>query len=102
MLRHPPIRAQTQTVLAPERRSAAAWRHVKPRRGILGAVVVACLLTVGCETVPMSYSEWKQEQGKRAKFAQAGIPYKSAQELRDEAADMRRATQDTSFSGSRK
>ncbi len=50
----------------------------------------------------MSYSEWKQEQKKRAEFAEAGIPYKTPSELREEAADMRRAAQGTSFTGNRK
>jgi hypothetical protein len=65
-------------------------------------VILACLLTGGCETVPMSYSEWQQEQKKRANFADAGVPYKSPRALRDEAADMRRAAQETSFTGNRK
>ncbi len=49
--------------------------------------------------VPMSYSDWKNEQDKRARYAQAGVTYKSPEELRDEAAEMRSTAQETSFAG---
>lgn len=75
---------------------------MKQRRVTVGVVLLACLLSAGCETVPMSYSEWKDAQDQRARFAQAGIPYKSPSQLRDEAAEMRHAAQEAAFTGGRK
>jgi hypothetical protein len=46
---------------------------------------------------PSSYAQWKQEQAERAKFAAAGVPYKSRSELRAEAEGMRRAADEVSF-----
>ena len=50
----------------------------------------------------MTYAEWKKAQDERARFAQAGIPYKSPSQLREEAADMRHVAQETTFTGSHK
>jgi PBP1b-binding outer membrane lipoprotein LpoB len=72
---------------------------VKQNRVITGIVLLACLLLGGCMTVPMSYAEWKKAQHERARFAQAGVPYKSPSELRDEAAEMRRTGHETTFPG---
>jgi PBP1b-binding outer membrane lipoprotein LpoB len=72
---------------------------VKQNRTITGIVLLASLLLGGCMTVPMNYAEWKKAQDERARFAQAGIPYKSPSELRDEAAEMRRTGQETAFPG---
>ena len=75
---------------------------MKQRRVIVGIVLLACLLLAGCATVPMTYAEWKKAQDERARFAQAGIPYKSPTQLRDEAAGMRHAAQEVTFTGSHK
>ena len=75
---------------------------MKRRRVIVGVVLLACLLLAGCETVPMTYAEWKKAQDERARFAQAGISYKSPSQLREEAADMRHVAQETTFTGSHK
>ena len=72
---------------------------MKQNREITGIVLLACLLLGGCMTVPMNYAEWKQAQDERARFAEAGIPYKSPSELREEAAEMRRTGQETNFPG---
>lgn len=76
--------------------------HVKRKRVIGGIALVACLFSAGCDTVPMSYSQWKKSQDERVKFAQAGIPYKSPSQLREEAAEMRRVGQETTFATSSK
>lgn len=55
------------------------------------------MLTGGCSATPMSYTAWKEEQTQRARFSDAGLPYKSPAELRREAADMRRVAQDADF-----
>lgn len=55
------------------------------------------MLSGGCSATPMSYTAWKDEQTQRARFSDAGLPYKSPAELRREAADMRRVAQDADF-----
>jgi hypothetical protein len=74
---------------------------LKARRLVGGATLLVSLLTAGCNAVPMTYSQWKQEQEQRAKFAEAGIAYKSPSELRGEAEEMRRIAQDTTFAPGR-
>jgi hypothetical protein len=60
-------------------------------------LTLASLQLAGCQVAPSSYEQWKREQAERAKFEAAGVPYKSPSELRAEAAEMRRATDDVSF-----
>ncbi len=45
----------------------------------------------------MSYSDWKRAQQEPARFAEAGIPYKTPSQLREEAAEMRRIAENTTF-----
>ena len=75
---------------------------MKPRRVIVGIALMACLFSAGCDIVPMRYSEWKKAQDERARFAEAGIPYKSPSQLRAEAAEMRHAGQETTFAAGSK
>ena len=74
---------------------------MKERRLIVGALLLVNLLAAGCSAIPMSYSQWKSDQDQRAKFAEAGVPYKSPSELRGEAEEMRRVAQETTFSPGR-
>ncbi len=96
MLNRRNTRAQTQTVLAPVAANDKI-AGVNQARMTVGIALLACLLAAGCKTVPMNYSEWKKAQDDRIKFAQAGIPYKSPSQLRDEAAEMRHIAQETVF-----
>ena len=66
------------------------------------AVLAACLFLAGCAAVPMTYEDWKDEQDARKRYADAGVPYKTREQLRDEAAEMRRLAQETAFTSPRK
>jgi len=66
------------------------------------ALLAASLLLAGCNTVPTSYEKWKKDQAERARFAEAGIPYKSPSELRAEAEEMRRISETTPFPAAKK
>jgi hypothetical protein len=46
-------------------------------------------LFAGCQAVPMSYAQWQKETSDRLAFKRAGLEYKSPEQLRAEAADMR-------------
>ncbi len=70
--------------------------HLNQSRLVIGAALLTCLLA-GCTSVPVTYAEWKKEQQDKAKFARAGLPYKSPSQLRAEAAEMRRLVQETTF-----
>jgi len=65
---------------------------------LLGAFLsAASLLATGCNVTPSSYAQWKREQDERAKYSEAGVPYKSPSQIRAEAAEMRKATEGTTF-----
>jgi hypothetical protein len=63
----------------------------------VSVVPLACLFLAGCAAVPMTYEDWKEEQDARKRYADAGVPYKTREQLQDEAAEMRRVAQDTKF-----
>lgn len=83
----------------PCRRNAivSVCRQLKARSLIRLPLMTAGLVLAGCQSTPTSYEQWKQEQAERARFAAAGVPYKSPSELRAEAAEMRRISEDVSF-----
>jgi hypothetical protein len=75
---------------------------VNERRSIGPALSAVSLLLAGCNAVPTSYAKWKDEQAKPAKFAEAGVPYKSPSEIRAEAEEMRRLSEATPFPAAKK
>ena len=51
----------------------------------------------GCNSIPMTYAQWKKETEDRLAFERAGLQYKSPAELRAEAAEMKRIVDSTTF-----
>lgn len=80
----------------PRLRPTSQSAHLNRVRLALSATLLACLLS-GCESVPMTYKQWQEDQENRLKSEQAGQPYKTPSQLRAEAAEMRRLTGETKF-----
>lgn len=93
--------AQTQTALANALKLMSVL-GVTFRPLSFGCLFLTVLLSAGCDTVPMTYKEWKQEQAERARYAEAGVPYKTKEHLRSEAGEMRRAAEETTFPARKK
>ncbi len=64
-------------------------------------VVLTCLLLSGCNAVPMNFDEWKAEQARRKACEEAGVAYKSPQQIRAEAIATRKAVGDVIFEGTK-
>lgn len=67
------------------------------KRLIIGGGLLAVLFLAGCETVPMTYEEWKEEQERRRTATQTGIPFKSKRQVKAEGEELKRIAAETKF-----
>ncbi len=77
--------------------------RTKPGGGPLKLLVVLpFLLLSACNAIPMNFEEWKAEQAKRKAYKEAGVAYKSPQQIRAEAIATRKAVGDVIFDGTKR
>jgi len=60
-------------------------------------LVLLLLALAACNSVPMTYAEWKAELARRQAMAKAGVEHKSLQWIREEALRMREAADTVQF-----
>lgn len=54
-------------------------------------------LLAGCNAIPMTHEQWKEEQAKKLEMEKAGVQYKSPSQIRAEAEEMKKAADEASF-----
>jgi starvation-inducible outer membrane lipoprotein len=55
------------------------------------------LLLAGCNAVPMTYQEWREEQERRRTAESTGIPFKSKRQLLAEGEELKRIVGEVQF-----
>lgn len=67
------------------------------KKPIIPVGLLAVLFLSGCETVPMTYREWKEEQERRRTATQTGIPFKSKRQVKAEGEELKKIAGEVRF-----